>query len=202
MTVFLETALTFPTVLWSVLLALCTVYWLLAAVGLLGGEESLEGWTGSLAGIASRFGLGGVPVMLTLSLLTFFGWLLTYLAHLLLLPEFPEALRFAATLAAPLAVLLPAVGMTALLLHPLRPLLRWLNPPEVPSLVGQVARVTTPYVDARSGVAALDDGGAGLLLQVRSPLMDRPERGDLVLLVEYNPADNSYLVIPEHPSLT
>ena len=202
MTVFLETALTFPTVLWSVLLALCTVYWLLAAVGLLGGEDSLEVWTGTLAGIASRFGLGGVPVMLTLSLLTFFGWLLTYLARLLLLPELPEVLRFAATLVVPLVALLPAVVMTALLLHPLRPLLRWWSPPEAPSPVGRVARVTTPYVDTRSGMAALDDGGAGLLLQVRSPLADPLVRGDLVLLMEYDPADNSYLVIPEHPSPT
>lgn len=202
MTAFLQTALTFPTVLWSVLLALCAAYWLLAAGGLLGGEESLEGGSGSVMGLASRFGLGGVPVMLTLSLLTFFGWLCTYFFHLLLLPELAPPLRFAASLAAPFVALIPAVMATSLLLRPFQALLQRLSPLEAPSLVGRVARVTTPVVDARSGMAALDDGGAGLLLQVRSPLADPLVRGDLVLLVEYDPADNSYLVIPEYASRT
>ena len=38
MTEFLTTALTFPTLLYSILLAFCVVYWLLAATGLVDSD--------------------------------------------------------------------------------------------------------------------------------------------------------------------
>ncbi|WP_189004072.1 OB-fold-containig protein [Deinococcus malanensis] len=205
MTAFFQTALTFPTVVWSVLFAFCVVYWMLASTGLL-DSESVDGWLGmdsdhagtaQSAGILGRIGLSGVPVMVMLVLLAFIGWLVTYLVHLLVLAYVPAPLRPVAGLVTLVGAAIPAVALTSVLLRPLRPLFAHLDPPEARSLIGRVGQVTTPQVTARSGMAALDDGGAGLLLQVRSQPPDEPVRGDRVVLLGYDPADNSYLVISE-----
>src|SRR5690606_5510531 len=107
---FYTTALSFPTLLYSILLAFCVVYWLLAATGLVDSDtihgllhhhDGLDGFdTGhhhanatDSAGVVARLGLSGVPFMLILSVQTFFGWLITYFAQLLLLQYLPAPLR-------------------------------------------------------------------------------------------------------------
>ncbi|HMM26287.1 MAG TPA: hypothetical protein PKA36_15975, partial [Pseudoxanthomonas mexicana] len=97
MTEFLNTVLTFPTLVYSVLLAFCTVYWLLAATGIV-DFDAVDGWLTAdgdtaepnvVAGMVARLGLSGVPMMLVLTVLSFFGWLITYFAHLFLLQHLP-----------------------------------------------------------------------------------------------------------------
>ena len=101
MTEFLQTALTFPTLLYSILLAFCAIYWLLASTGLV-DIDALDGLLGGdgdshhasdSAGLLARLGLGGVPIMIVLTVLSFFGWLSTYFVHLLLLQHLPAPLR-------------------------------------------------------------------------------------------------------------
>ncbi|GGO23670.1 hypothetical protein [Deinococcus humi] len=215
---FLITALSFPTLLWSVMLSLCAAYWLMAASGLVdathvhldtghvdGGHGHLhpghldadhQSFAGMVAGLADRLGLGGVPVMLSVTLLSLYSWIICYMAALLLLPMLDGRWQVVGGMITLVAATMPAVLASALSLIWLRPALGWLSPPEAPSLIGRAARVITPGVDARSGMAELADGGAGLRLQVRSPLKEHFVRGDAVVLLEYDPADNSYVVIP------
>ena len=205
MTEFLTTALTFPTLLYSILLAFCVVYWLLAATGLVdidaidgllsgdGGGDSHHA-TDS-AGLLARLGLGGVPIMIVLTVLSFFGWMATYFVHLLVLQHLPAPLRLLGGIATLVGALVPGVFVTSLLLRPVRKLLVKLRPPVAPSLLGRAGTVISPEVDANQGRAEFADGGAGLILQVRVVPPDRFVRGDRVVLIEYLEDRNAYRAI-------
>ncbi len=207
MTEFLTTALTFPTLVWSVLFAFCLLYWMLAATGLVDidldvADASLSfdtdvGETGASAGMLARFGLGGVPLMLALVILAFVSWVITYFVHLLVLAALPDMLRWILGAVTAIGAVIPGVLVASLVLRPLRKLIAKLRPPVQPSLLGRVGTVTTPTVDDTHGMAAFDDGGAGLILQVRARPPDTFNRGDRVVLLEYQTGDNSYRVMSE-----
>ena len=205
MTEFLQTALTFPTLVYSILLAFCVVYWLLAATGLvdidaldglLGGDAD-GGDASDSAGILAKLGLGGVPIMLVLAVLSFFGWLTSYFVQLLLLQHLPAPLRLLGGIATLVGALVPGVFVTSLLLRPVRMLIVKLRPPVPPSLLGRVGTVISPEVDAGQGRAEFADGGAGLILQVRVAAPGTFQRGDRVVLLEHDATANTYLVISE-----
>ena len=159
MQLFLQVVLAYPTLPLSIVLTVCLLYWLLVAGGLLGDGLGLEAGDGleldagahGLAAMLARFGLGGAPLMLVLSLLTFFAWTLVYLLQLLVLQPLPDLLRWllgsAALLLAPLLAAFP----TAVVLRPLRRLLLRLRPAAQRSLLGRVAVVSSPEVTAQQG---------------------------------------------------
>ena len=62
---------------------------------------------------------------------------------------------------------------------------------------GCVAVVRTPDVDATHGMADLDDGGAGLVLQVRGEAAAGMKRGDRVVLIAHDAGSNTWNVVPE-----
>ena len=205
MTEFLQTALTFPTLLYSILLAFCVIYWLLAATGLM-DLDALDGLLGDdgdshhasdSAGLLARLGLGGVPIMIVLTVLSFFGWTVTYFVHLLVLQHLPAPLRMLGGIATLVGALVPGVLVTSLLLRPVRKLMVKLRPPVAPSILGRVGTVISPEVDGNQGRAEFADGGAGLILQVRVAPPGRFLRGDRVVLLEHDANANTYLVISE-----
>lgn len=201
MQTFLDISLSFPTVIFSVLLMVAIGYWLATLLGLLetdildlgdlGGEGAeLGGFSGALL----KFGLDGLPVALIVTGISLFAWVMSYFTDFLLLRQLdPGLLRTALGLAATLLVVLLAIPLTGLLLQPLRPLFANLAGPQAPSLLGREAVVRSPKVGPTQGEANLDDGGAGLILKVRSN--EEFSRGDRVVLVEYLPEHNAYRVI-------
>jgi hypothetical protein len=204
MIAFLQTVLTFPTLIYSILLTVCVLYWLLAATGLvdLDGPDHVfggdgDGDPGAVAAIVSKLGLSGVPVMIVLTVLSFCGWLGTYFVQLLLLQHLSTGLRVLIGIAVAAGMLIPGVIVTSLLLRPLSRVLLRLRPPQEPSILGRTAIVSTPSVDAGYGQATVDDGGAGLVLQIRCQDADRFKRGDRVVLIEYLDKQHAYRVISE-----
>lgn len=205
MTEFLNTALTFPTLVYSVLLAFCTIYWLLAATGIV-DLDAVDGWLATdgdsvepsaIAGMLAKLGLSGVPMMLVLTVLSFFGWLATYFVQLFLLQYAPDGLRWIAGAGVLVVALLPGAFATSLLLRPLAAVIARLRPPTPPSVLGRAGTVISPHADATGGRAQFDDGGAGLILQVRTLPDQRFARGDRVVLIEHLESDNTYRVISE-----
>lgn len=202
MQLFLQVALAYPTLPLSIVLTICLLYWLLVAGGLLddglafADGSGLDAGAHGLAAMLARFGLGGAPVMLVLSLLTFFAWTLVYLLQLLVLQPLPDLLRWllgsAGLVLAPLLAAFP----TAALLRPLRRMMLRLRPPAQQSLLGRVALISSPDVTAQHGRATLADGGAGLVLQVRSAQGTTLLRGQAVLLVDYDRQAYCYHVVP------
>lgn len=200
MEAFLTTSLDFPTLVYSVLLGVCVVYWLLAATGLVeidGLDLDLDAEPDGIAGILGRLGLNGVPLMLVLTLVVFFAWVATYFVHLLVLAHVPGPLRWLLGAGVALLALPPAILATAAALRPLRRRLLLLRPPTEVSLLGRVAVVRTPDIDESHGMADLDDGGAGLVLQVRGDAAAGMKRGDRVVLVAHALDSNTWSVVPE-----
>src|SRR5690606_10199166 len=97
-----------------------------------------------------------------------------------------------------LAAFFIATPFTALLLAPLRRLFAKTVAPDSVSFLNPVAIVGTPEVTLQHGQAMLDDGGAGLILQVRAEA-GQFRRGDRVVLVDYVDAQNAYRVIADGP---
>lgn len=204
---FLQTALTFPTVVYSVLLTVCAVYWLLAATGLADGDaaDALgDGDGGEASGLAaalSWLGLSGLPVMIVATALTFSAWFGTYFVHLLVLRDLPQGVRAAAGAGTALGMLIPAAVATSVALRPLRRAMGRLSAATDASLLGRTAVLVTPSLGPDYGQASMDDGGAGLILQVRGDDPNPLQRGDRVVLVEYDEARNAYHVVPEQQFL-
>ncbi|MCF7750572.1 hypothetical protein KQ945_07430 [Bacillus subtilis subsp. subtilis] len=203
---FLTVALSFPTLPYSIVLAFAVVYWLLAAFGVVDdgiahdgmdlhlGDDGLHG----ISGMFSRLGLGGAPVMLVIALLAFFGWTVTYFVHLFVLQPLPTSLRWMAGSATALLALVPAVPLSVIVLRPIRRLLLRLRPVAQTSVLGRVGVVASPQVSATVGYANVDDGGAGLILQVRSHDGALLSRGERVVLLDYVAEHNHYRVMREH----
>lgn len=199
---FLTVVFGYPTLPYSIVLAVAVLYWALAAFGLVddgfgeaGADGALHGDTDlqGLSALLARWGLGGVPVMLVLTLLGFFAWTITYFVHLFLLLPLPAVLRWSFGTVVALLAPLPAVPVTALLLRPIRRFLLRLRPVPQASLLGRVGVVASPKADAHSGHATVDDGGAGLVLQIRSDT--ELQRGERIVLLEHVAAQHYYRVV-------
>lgn len=200
MQTFLDIALSFPTVIFSALLAIAIGYWLLTLIGLLDAELldlggiGGEGELGGISGVLLKFGLDGLPIALIVTGICLLAWVMCYFVDFLLLRQLsPGLLRTALGVLMLLVVFTAAIPLTGLALQPLRPLFANLAGPEAPSLLGREAVVRSPKVGPTQGEADLDDGGAGLILKVRSN--EEFTRGERVVLVEYLTDQNAYRVI-------
>jgi hypothetical protein len=206
MDVFLQIVLSFPTVVFSVLLTIAVVYWLMAALGIL-ELDVLDGWLApdiegveldGFAGTLMKFGLGGLPLMLILTVLVFVAWLLSYYVDYLVLRHVPPgAIHWLLGVVVMIGALVVAIPVTSVVLRPVRMLFDKLRPAPTRSLLGMVAVVRSPQVSATHGFANVEDGGAGLVLQVRTDIAAGFARGDRVVLIEYLDTDNAYRVIGE-----
>ncbi|GAC1031872.1 hypothetical protein thsps21_27000 [Pseudomonas sp. No.21] len=203
MDIFLQTALSFPTVLFSFLLCLAIVYWAIVALGLVEVDlldveaDSLLAGDG-VAALLSKLKLNGVPVTLVLSLLFAGAWFLSYFAELLVLSHLPLGLlRYPLGLVVAVVALGLALPVAALICSPLRPLFHKAEAVTSKSVLGQTAMVRSGRVTLEHGEAVLEDGGAGLILKVRADEALGLKRGDRVVLLEYLEAQHAYRVITE-----
>ena len=156
-------------------------------------DTAAGGWVGATL---RALGLSGVPLTVSLSLVVLAGWVATYLGS-----------RFVGAAGGPLgaelglAVLAAGtavgVGVAAVGVKPLRPVFRTHQAASIRSFVGRECTVTTLSVTESFGQAEIDDGGAGLLVQVRT----RREgtalgRGSKALIFDYDGDDEVFLVVP------
>ncbi|MEL7311904.1 MAG: DUF1449 domain-containing protein [Pseudomonadota bacterium] len=208
---FYQNISSFPTVLFTILLVLCVLFWAGAVLGFvdldildidtdLGDLNSDSSHTGPdvLAGLLLRLGLTGVPVTVSLSILVLFGWIICYYAVFLINPIVPGRL-LEVLVGIPIFVgsVYVAALITAQLIKPLRPLFEKATQETHKQLLGQVAIVRTSRVDRDFGEATVEDGGAGLILKVRTTGSDTFKRGDRVVLIERIDDASMYRVVSE-----
>lgn len=214
MFVFLQIVWSFPTVIFSLLMMMVVLYWLIAATGLIDldildgvfgigaeGADAAGGDGGGLSGVTGplmRVGLGGIPLTVVFTALVFFSWFLTYFAEYLVLRHLPgNWMHTVLGLGTMIGALVASVFLSGIALRPLRRFFAQLKPLPARPLLGQLAIVRSPTVTASMGSASVEDGGAGLILQVRDDVPDRFKRGDRVVLIEYFAEQNAYRVIGE-----
>lgn len=206
MDTFLHIVFSFPTVFFTFLLALSVVYWLLTVLGFVGIEAldlDLDA-TDSVAslnvfsGLLFRLGLNGVPITIVVSLIALLGWMFSFLVVYFFYPYLPvHWLQLLIGIPVTLGVLYVSALCTAAIIKPLRPVFLASNQEVQKQIVGQTAIVRTGEVTRTFGEAYVEDGGAGLIVKVRSYKDEVFLRGDKIVLLEYVAGENIYRVVSE-----
>jgi len=207
---FYQNISAFPTVIYTILLGLCVVYWLGAVLGVVDidalnidvdidlNSDSSHASSDVLAGLLLRFGWVGVPVIITLTVMLLLGWLISYYAmYLLLGTDSSAVLRYLVGIPVFLFSLVVAAWAAGRITKPLRPLFANATQQTYKHVIGQTAVVRTGRVDNTFGEVTLADGGAGLILKARASGEDKFVRGDRVVIFEKLNDDNLYRVISE-----
>jgi hypothetical protein len=226
MEIFLQIVTSFPTVVYTVLLLVVSTHWLLSALGIIeidsvdglmpdgfGGHDVGHGHDfghghahgshhhdvdANVGGLLMKFGLHGVPVMVVVTIIAIVGWSFCYFVDLYLLRNLSLGpLAILAKIATVIGGLLISIPVGRLVLTPVRRMLRRYAPVSQRPMLGRYAVVRSPEITQSTGTAEIDDGGAGLILQVRADVSGRFVRGDRVVLIEYLDEQNAYRVIAE-----
>ena len=209
MTPFHQTVTSFPTVIYTVLLIVCALYWIVAVAGIVDIEildMDLDGDIDAadsdsiqegIAGLLHRLGLAGVPLTIIVTLISIIGWLLCYYSTFFgatLVPNF-WPIKLVVGLIVFFVATYIAILVTAQLIKPLRAMFKKLDYDETKYILGQVVIVRSGLVDKKRGEAELNDGGAGLILNIRATGGDTFSKGDEVVVVEYIEETNLYRVV-------
>lgn len=232
MELFLRIVTSFPTVVYTVLLLVVVVHWLLSALGILevdsvdglmpdgfGGHDigghgighgheighghDLGGHAGNghhheTGGLLMKFGLHGVPIMVVFTIIAVVGWSVCFFVDEYVLRTVPLGIfDLPARIATMVAGLLVSIPVGRLVLTPVRRAMRRFAPVSQRPMLGRYGTVRSPELTLTSGTAEVDDGGAGLILQVRADVSGRFVRGDRVVLIEYLEEQNAYRVISD-----
>jgi len=201
----------FPTAFFTLFLLFCIFFWLFAVLGVVDLDfldidipdsevsvnDGLSG-AGLLGGLLMRFKLGGVPIPIIATLISLFGWFFSYYIVHFLFGYLPfDWLRYVVGLPVLLVSLYVSAILTGFIIRPLRPIFQAADQEVQKGIVGQIAVVRTSRVDKEFGEAKFDDGGAGLIVKVRSYNEEVFKSGDLIVLLEYDEDKNFYRVISE-----
>lgn len=143
-----------------------------------------------------KFGLYGVPLVIILSLVSLIGWLLSYLYTSFLHQNFDSGvLYYVFGTGALIFVLVVSMWLTGMIISPIRKNIARIPKRNSANNVGKIAIVRTLSVTDKHGEAELNDGGAGLILKVRSDnSTSLLKKGDRVMLVAYLEETNTYRV--------
>jgi hypothetical protein len=208
---FYQNIASFPTVIFTVSLAVCVVFWLISMLGFInvdvldvdlpGGESGVDLNTNTspgAVGILLKFGLHGVPITIIVSLISVFAWPICYYIVAFFFHLIPDGfLTYLAGIPVLFVSLYAAVLITSFVIRPLRPLFKIANQETTKHVLGQSAIVRTSKVDNKFGEVNFEDGGAGLILKVRTDGQEVFSRGDRVVLYEYLEEENIYRIVSE-----
>lgn len=210
MPVWLDALFSYPTAIYTTLLLVVLIYWLAAIIGLVDfGSSGIDldldthldgdaGDIGVVAGWVLAMGLNGVPFSIVVSLLVFFGWLISALAGSYLLAGIASLpLRY---LAGTLLLLLSAalaLLLTARVVRPMRGLFVSHTAPGNADLVGRSCRVVTLTVDEQFGQAEVAAAGAAINIRVWAPTPNKLGKGSIAQIVAYEPATQRYEIVAQ-----
>ncbi len=214
MTRFLDATIAYPTVVYSTLLGVVLVYWILALIGIVDFESAsvdididsdvptdtdadVEN-VGELAAFLVAFGLNGVPFSVVVTLMTLVAWTLSCLAGMWLLPPLPTSLlQIAAGTGILVFSLAVSVPITARAIRPMRGLFVMHRAISNYDLVGQTCIVLTTSVDENFGRAEVSTRGAGLNIRVWAASPNQLSKGARGVIVEYDSSRERYRIVAE-----
>ena len=199
---FYSIVLAFPTIIFSLLVIVSIIYWLVAFLGavdvdVLDADLGDGGGNNGVAGLAMKLGLRGVPLPIVVTLVALTGWLVSYYGIYFSKRYVPSSLFLLAQLGVFILSVFFSVKLTAIFIKPLRKLFKIADQQVEKTIIGQLAIVRTGRVDENFGEATVEDGGAGLVVKVRPYKSQKFERGDRVILLEYIEDQGLYKIIHE-----
>ena len=197
----------FPTAIYSVVLAVVLLYWLLAIVGVVDfdhGHFHIEihhadpHELGSLASVAVALGLDGVPFSIVISLITFFAWFASALAQEFVLPWVAlPPVSWAAGVVVLVGAMVLAIPLTAISIRPLRRIFVTHRAASHASLVGLACRVVTTTVDENFGRAEVETRGVAHNIRICASTPNTLTKGSVARILEYDAVKGQFTVIDE-----
>ena len=204
-----EVASQFPTVIYSVLLGIVVVYWIIGMLGLIdldfSGDADLEidvdgdvdVSVGGISGLLLTFGLTGVPFSLVISIIVLICWLISFYLQFYLLTWLPDGwLYYLMGTLSDIVVLFISLPITAIVIRPLKGMFNSEEAASSNNLVGNEATIATSKVSATFGQARLFTNGAEILVDVRCDPQHILKMGDKVLVIKYLQESHAYIVAP------
>ncbi|MBI3269430.1 MAG: hypothetical protein HYZ53_10455 [Planctomycetes bacterium] len=162
-------------------------------------EQDHDQDEGGLAGLLSALGLRGVPLTVVLSLVILFAWL----ASLGLMEVVGDIqglwLRRLVGSGVGLVALSTGLLLTSVALRPLRGLFVVTTAASNTSFVGRECTIRSQRVDEEFGQAEIEDGGAGLVVQVRCRNANQLTQGSKAIVYAYDREQAIFHVAPADP---
>lgn len=187
--------LTFPTVIFTFLLAVCVLWWLLSMV-LAGLDVDLDGDGADGAdGLGDQLGFTSMPLPLALSFLSLGGWLTTALLQSTLGTKTDGfELAIGTAIGVLVAALVVGLAIVKVLSKPLGRLFSTELAPTRRSTVGSFCKIRTLEVNEGFGHAEVLNGPTrGALISVRAK-DGRFTRGDTAQVIDYDEASNTFVI--------
>lgn len=184
-------------IVFTVLLGLVALYWLIVVFGLIdlelldGDGAELEGDGGSA--ILKFLHVGEMPISIIGSALIFCFWLVNIFATYYLNPTGSWLLGIALWVPG----LMLAAWMTRLLTAPARKIFRTLEKHADAAsvkVVGMVCEVASTNVDEKFGIGRIETSGAPLQLNIRAHESERLIKGDKALIISEDPETRIFKV--------
>ncbi|MBL1080063.1 hypothetical protein JK358_37270 [Nocardia sp. 2] len=197
MSEFLTAATSFPTVLFTFTLMVVAGYWLAALIGAV--DSDLGGETDAAEGLG-RYGLGGVPVTLVISILVAFAWLLCLIGSIAVSRS---GFSGGTGVLAGFVVLIAACGLAVVaaraVVLPLRRLFESAPAPRREDFLGRRCVIRTGSVGTDFGQAELiSSDGSSAIVQVRQTVAHAAEKplaqGSSAIVYDYDTAAEVFWV--------
>jgi hypothetical protein len=203
----LDVASQFPTVIYSILLGIIIIYWIVGLLGVIDLDFSgdtdldLDGDIGSsansLSGLFLTFGLTGVPVTFVISILILICWLISFYLQLYLLTWLPDGwLYYLVGAISNVMIFFISLPITAIMIRPLKGMFKNVETTSSNNLVGKDATIATSTVSETFGQARVFNNGAEILVDVRCDPEHIFKQGDKVLVIQYLKENHAYIVAP------
>lgn len=203
---FLNTALTFPTVIFSVLLIIVILFWLVTVIGLADidmfeadVELETEANTAHASGLFNRLGLSEVPLTVSFSIIVMCAWLLSIYSQAWLLNAFKSHdFYYVFGAVASLVCLLIALPLNAFITKPLRRFFTSKQAANKQDFIGLECVIATSKVTQEFGQARVTFKGTEQLIEIR--IQDNSHQfnlGDTALLIEHLIDSRSYVIAPK-----
>ncbi|WP_150248761.1 OB-fold-containig protein [Nocardiopsis deserti] len=201
MGMFLDTAFGFPTVLFTPLLVVVAVYWLLVSVGATGSDvlDSVDdsGEAAGLSSLMSRVGLGRVPVTVALSSLVCVAWFVSMMGSIMtsLLHTTSTPLLIALGLVVLLIALVAAWAVTSGLVMSVQRFLPNRGSGSRNELVGRTCTIRIGEANEGFGQAEITTaGGASISIPVRTIGQEVLPVGSTALIFDHSAEQDVFLV--------
>lgn len=209
----LNLASQFPTVIYSTLLGIVVIYWLIGMLGIIDLDlapeadldvdldadidTDLSASVGGLAGLLLTFGLTSVPFTLVISIICLVSWLITVYLQIYVFSLLEgNGLYYLLGALSTVIVFFISLPITGVLIRPLKGMFDSVEATSSHNLVGLGGTIATGTVTPSFGQAKVLNDGAEILLDVRCDPQHSLSMGDKVLLIEYNKGSHSYIVAP------
>lgn len=157
-------------------------------------DGAVEAKAEAAAGLLHALNLRRAPVTVTFSFIVLFAWIISYLGVTYLSSSvgaiLPTWLFSTLVLFASLAGSLPLASLAT---KPMQGVFQAKSGKRRIELVGSTVRIRTGSVDDGYGQAELDDGKAGMILQVRND-DGKLKRGDRALIIDFDREKEAYIV--------